>query len=271
MSDALAAEQRALLAALWTPSINDAPEFIAQHVHSTRTGGPFHLEKALQAYRGNGLGLAQRALPAAYPVLTRLVGEADMASLAGDFWRRHPPRHGDIARWGGGLQAFVRGAAVLADLPWLADVADVEWALHQSATAADGATDAASFALLVDTDPALVTLVLADGTAVRRSPWPVAELIAAHADGEPAPEVLDVLRDTLAACRADGPPQATLVWRQGLRPRCRAMALPEAAVVEALLRGESLADALAAGPDFAFGGWLEPAVLSGLVLGARPL
>ncbi|MBK6296151.1 MAG: hypothetical protein IPF55_19380 [Rhodoferax sp.] len=53
------------------------------------------------------------------------------------FWHAQSPRHGDLAQWGGGLDAFVQDSEQLAQEPYLPDVAAVEWALHLASHAAD--------------------------------------------------------------------------------------------------------------------------------------
>lgn len=261
MSDtaALAAEQAALVRALWLPSLDDAAPAIAGLVHSVLAGGPHHPHTGLSVYRANGLGLAARVLPAAYPVLARLVGADSMAALAKDLWRQHPPTDGDIGRWGGALPAFVRSSAALADVPYLADVAEAEWALHRAATAADAVRDDASFGLLASEPADVLTLRLGAGVALLRSPWPVASLIAAHQAND----------DAALARIAEAPqPEHTLVWRHGFQPRCRVASDAEAALVEALLRGDNLDAALALAQGLAFEAWLLEAVRSGLVVAA---
>ena len=56
----LAAQQQALLQALWAPSPAQALEAVAAHVQDGRA-----LERGLRAYRSNGRELAVRALAAA--------------------------------------------------------------------------------------------------------------------------------------------------------------------------------------------------------------
>jgi hypothetical protein len=66
-----------------------------------------------------------------------------------------------------------------------------------------------------------------------------------------------------------------LVWRQGLRPNVAACTPAQAALLHALLHGQSLLAALdaalAAEADFDFTLWLNRAVAQGLVLGVALL
>ena len=139
----LAQEQQALLAALF----GDADESTLWPC--LRAGSHSALaRRGLLAYQSNGLALAERSLGAAYAVLAQLLGEENFSPLARQLWRQQPPQRGDLACWGGGLAAFIEATPQLADEPFLADVARLEWALHRAATAADVQSDLASLALL---------------------------------------------------------------------------------------------------------------------------
>lgn len=261
MNAELRAQQQALLAALYAPGLEDAMNFIAPHAAPVRVGGQNSLKRGLQAYRAHGQALAQRALAAAHPVLEQLLGDENFEALACAFWQAQPPVLGDIARWGEALPAFIEAAPQLAQEPWLADVARVEWALHCAGSAADLPVDPGSLTLLADTDPADLLLRLAPGLVCLQSAWPVVSIANAHLEGQPSL--------ALAGQRLqDGLAETALVWRQGYRPRLREAQAGEPAFLRALQAGASLADALAASPALDFNGWLLPAFQSGLLVGA---
>ncbi len=226
--------------------------------------------RGLQAYRANGHALAERALAAAYPVLAELMGQENFSALARHFWTEHPPLRGDMACWGGELAEFVDAAPQLADEPYLADVARLEWLTHLAASAADVETDLPSFALLASSDPAPVTLVLGAGVALLASAYPVASIVNAHLLGQPTlQQAGERLREGCA--------EHALVWRQGLRPCMRSSTAVEHQLLSGLITGEPLVDALQAvsmaggskAPAFDFNTWLGEAVQIGLVCGAR--
>ncbi|WP_374666516.1 putative DNA-binding domain-containing protein [Ramlibacter sp.] len=257
VAGALAAQQQALVAALWARGPQEALALAAAHLVPEAT-----TLRGLRAYRSNGRALAVRALAAAYPSVAALLGEDNFEAVAQAVWLAHPPVRGDMAEWGGDLPAWIASRADLAQAePYLADVARVDWALHVAASAADAEPDLASLALLQQHDPDTLTLVLAPGTQVIESPWPVVSLVQAHAgDG--------VSLDEAAARLRAGEAEPALVWREGLRPRVRVAASGEAAFGRALQAGGSLAQALDAAPAFDFAAWLSPAVATGLLTGA---
>jgi hypothetical protein len=269
---ALLEQQQALLQALWTrPGQATSPL-------AALVAAPW--QRGLAAYRTNAAALAERALLAAYPVVAALISADSFAPMARQFWFQHPPGCGDLACWGAALPGFLAGEPQLAGLPYLADVARVEWALHCSAGAPDAAPfEPGSFAMLSMHEPERVTLRLPPGTALLRSGWPVVSLVNAHLQQqEPA-------FDAVAARVQARTGETALVWRQGLRPRLAACTDAEAALLEALLAGQSLLAALEAvdgveaadtasgqaQAPFDFSGWLNAAVTQGQVLGARLL
>lgn len=224
--------------------------------------------RGLMAYRANGHALAERCLPAAYPVVAQLIGQDNIQALARDLWHSHPPHCGDLAQWGDALPAFLAGNEQLADVPYLADVAQVEWALHRAAGAVDADPDLSGFARLTSEDPETLTLRLAPGTALITSAWPVVSVITAHTSGEPTlAEAGRRLRDGLG--------ETAVVWRSGWRPCVAVCPANALGPLRALLRGAALTEALGqAAAGFDFSDWLTQAVHRGLVTGvadATPL
>ncbi len=217
--------------------------------------------RGLMAYQANGHALAERSLLGAYPVIAQLLGADNFNGLARDLWHRHPPVCGDLAQWGDALPAFLADNEQLTEVPYLADVARVEWALHRAAGAVDAQADLQSFARLSHEDPAALMLVLAPGTALISSAWPVVSLVSAHTDRQPSlAEAGQRVRDRVG--------ETAVVWRQGLRPCVAACPAHTSGVLRALLAGATLPDALdQAGSEFDFSDWLTQAVHDGLVTG----
>lgn len=225
--------------------------------------------RGLQVYQANANVLALRSLQASYPVVNQLVGDEAFALLARDLWHHAPPLHGDVAQWGAGLADWVASIAELADEAYLPDVARIEWALHQSATAADATADLTTLALLTQHDPDSLTLQLAPGSAVLHSPHPATSVVTAHLYNNPSFDDVGQLLRRQAA-------ESALVWRQGLRPRVTIYPQADALFVACLLQGGSLVAALDASSaathsSFDFSTWLSQAAQDGLLLGAHLL
>lgn len=224
-----------------------------QFVETLWAAGAPDAGRGWRAYRGNAGAAAQRALAAAFPTVAALIGDDAFAALARAHWHAEPPSRGDLACFGSELPASLDRDAQLADVPYLADVARLEWALHRAGTAADVEPELESLALLADVDPQLLAIALMPGSAVLDSRWPIVTLWQAHRPG-----------GDFAAARtalAQGRGETALVDRDGFSVRCRTIDADSAAFARALLGGADLAAALAAaGEAFDFAAWLVSAV-----------
>lgn len=266
MSRQLEAErQSALLAALFAASsdvaLQTAPPLFGERGERLRRG--------LAAYRSNAASIAERALAAAYPLLTRLVGADDGAALARALWLASPPRRGDLAEWGCDLPDFIETQADLAAWPYLADCARLDAALRRCEAAADADCDRASLALLAEHAPAALRLTLMPCVQLLASAWPIATLHAAHAhdDADDAAALAEARR-AVAAGRAE----QVVVARDGWRARVGTVEPAVYAWMAALQRGASVAEALAAAGDgFDFSAWLLQALQQGWLCKAEVL
>jgi hypothetical protein len=251
-----ALRQQMLLRAVWRDA---RPGVLAGW---TRDGERF--ERGLQAYQANAGALAERALAAAFPTLQQLLGEASFAALARAFWHLEPPLRGDIGVWGSELPAFIAGDTQLASEPYLADVALLEWAVHQAQSAADMAAGGAALELLATADPDAVRLQARPGTALLASRHPIVTVW--HAHRSEAPDRFAPVQAAFAQGRAE----CALVWRAGWRVEVAALPEPERAFTQALLAGATLGAALAAAdPDFCFEPWLIATLQRGWLAGAQ--
>ena len=265
----LARQQQVLLQALFArPGSDDAMAAVAELDSRLAAQGP-QTARGLAAYRANGHALAERSLLSVFPVVAALIGHDNFAWLARDLWHRHPPLRGDLAQWGDALPDFLDRSTQLSDTPYLGDVARAEWALHLAAGAPDMSPDLASFARLTQEDPHGLTLMLAPGTTVIASRYPLASLTTAHLYGAPS------LADVGQRLR-EGSAENAVIWRQGLRPRIACHDTVAHALLTALLAGASLPQAIdatghaaSADQDFDFSAWLTASVTDGLVIGVR--
>ncbi len=218
-------------------------------------------QRGWQVYHANAAVLAERALNAAFPVLAQWLGTENFTPLSQLFWRAHPPQRGDLAQWGAALPLWMANQPQLTDQPFLADLARVEWALHQLASAADAVVDATSFQRLLTDEPDTLTLQLAPGVTCVESAWPVVTLWQAH-DPQTAVTLADASQQ-LQQQQAE----TALVWRQGFKPQLRAAMAGECAWIVDLLAGRPLGPALTRHPNLDFDAWLPLAVSTGLLLG----
>lgn len=89
----------------------------------------------LAVYRNHFLISLADALATAFPVVRRLVGEAYFGAVARRFVQQMPPRSPCVAEYGEGFAAFFACLPEAGKLPFIADVARLEWALIAAAEA----------------------------------------------------------------------------------------------------------------------------------------
>lgn len=88
-------------------------------------------------YRNNVAHSLKTALARRFPVIERLVGAEFFAAMASEFIAAQPPRNPVLAEWGDGFAGWLAGFPPVAGLPYLPDVARLEWARGQAYHAAD--------------------------------------------------------------------------------------------------------------------------------------
>jgi len=239
--------QRALVGAILAPRADAAALVLAE------TGE--RAERGLAAYRANAEALAERALGVAYASIRAMLGEEDFAHLAAEFWRARPPQRGDVGEWGEDLAEWLDAHPALARWPYLADCARLDLAMHRNERADDASLDADSLALLANTDPPRLRLVLMPGTALVDSRWPIVTIHRAHRSGADADFAL--ARDAIERECA----QHALVARDGWRAAVTELTGADASWTASLLAGSDLATALErAGAGFDFAAWLARAI-----------
>jgi hypothetical protein len=122
---ALAETQRKVLDALFGRTERDAAVRLLRHTPQLAAG------RRLQIYRNNLFEGLTAALEAVFPVVAQLVGAGFFRQLARDYVVAHPSRSGNLHEFGRDLPAAIAQLPSLAGLPYLADVAALEWACHE--------------------------------------------------------------------------------------------------------------------------------------------
>jgi hypothetical protein len=140
----------------------------------------------LRVYRHHVQESLGAALAATFPTVPALVGADFFRSLARAFIVHALPRQPVLAEYGADFPAFIAAYEPARGLPYLADVARLDWALNAAFHAPSGrrlgAADLA--ALPADRLPSLC-LRLAPGTALVNSPHPLDRIWLASQPGAP--------------------------------------------------------------------------------------
>ena len=97
------------------------------------------VEKRFSVYRNNVHQSLINALADTYPVIQRLVGEEFFSAAARTFLRQSPPESPVLTLFGSGFCHFLKSFEPARSLPYLADVARLEYAWQMAYHAADEA------------------------------------------------------------------------------------------------------------------------------------
>jgi len=213
-------------------------------------------------YRNTITANYRNAMAATYRVVREITGEAFFDAAVDAFAARHPSTGGDLNVYGGELAAFLGSYPYARELPYLPDVARLEWALDECARAAD--CDVAPEQAI-----AVLSALAAEELAARRlgldpscrlvhSRFPVMRIWQAHQGGADFDVDFDAGDDHLLVRREDGTPAIERVspgefaWL--------------AALADGHALGESFGAAFAVDPDFDAGGALGRRLASGTLL-----
>lgn len=143
--------------------------------------------RRFDVYRNNSMVSLIEALEAAFPAVRRLVGSDFFKAAAKTYIRRFPPRSPVLLLYGEGFGEFLDGFAPAAGVPYIGDVARLEWARLAAYHAADA--EPLAIARLGAIPPELLSALrfrLHPSLHLLRSRWPVASLWAVTSGGDPA-------------------------------------------------------------------------------------
>lgn len=170
------------------------------------------------------------ALRTGFPVITRLLGDANMEGFARRFLRAQPPSSPRLMLYGEGFPEALEAEPQLAHLGYLGDVARLELALRRAYHAADAAPlPAQQLAALPADRLAEVRLSLAPALQLLRSPWPILDIWRFNTEAEaPAPQAVA---------------QDVLITRPAYDPRPQLLPPGGAGFVAALVQGAPLGEA----------------------------
>jgi hypothetical protein len=130
--------------------------------------------RRFNVYRNNFYASLVNVLAGRYPVVQRLVGDAFFRAMAKVYVEQEPPRSAMILAYGGGFPDFLAGFPPVSDVPYLPDIARLEWARHTAYHAADATPlTAEDFAGVPGEEVAALTLTLHPSLTVVSSPYPV--------------------------------------------------------------------------------------------------
>jgi hypothetical protein len=188
----------------------------------------------LAVYRHHVFTTLTAALETTYPVVCRLVDRRFFGWAADRYIRAHPPAGPCLFEYGAEFPAFLAAFEPCAHLPWLADLARLEWAMSVARHAADAPPlEPDAWRALDPTALARLTLRFDPSVTLLESAWPVDAIWRAN-----QPEADGVVDLGLGVVRLE-------VRRLGDDVVFRALAPGTFAFRAALVAGRTLEEAVA--------------------------
>ncbi len=193
-------------------------------------GDTISADARLRIYRHHVSHSLSAALAATFPTVQALVGEGFFRTLAWGFMAQTLPGQPVLAEYGAEFPAFVAADEPARDLPYLADIAWLDWALNVVFHSPEGRRlAAADLAGIAAERLPLLSISLPEGASLIRSRYPIDRIWNASQPGASADTV------DLGAGRTD-----LLVLRRGDDAAFIVLDAGEGAFVAALAEGMSL-------------------------------
>jgi len=141
----------------------------------------------LAVYRHHVFTTLTGSLESTFPVVCRLVDPRFFAYAADAFIRQHPPIGPCLDEYGSAFPEFLADFDACRPLPYLPDVARLEWAIHRACQApVCEPLDPARLGSVAPSDIAQLRFLPRAGLVYVASPWPVDAIWRAHGDASQA-------------------------------------------------------------------------------------
>ena len=130
--------------------------------------------RRFNVYRNNVATSLIDALESGFPVIFKLLGEQNFRNIARDYQWQNPPSSPLMMTYGETFPDFLEGLEALAHIPYLSDVARLEYALRLSYHSADATLIAPQdLAMIPPENLPAAKLTFAPAVRVIRSRWPI--------------------------------------------------------------------------------------------------
>lgn len=187
-------------------------------------------EERLEVYAGGYPARIAESLREVYEAVRHMLGEGMFTRVAEAYAQTRPSRSYDLGLAGRDFPAFLKDARVTEKLPFLPDLASLEWHVAQAFHAYDPpAFDPSVLAGFAPEDWERLVYGFKPSAALLRSAWPVADIWRAR---KTPIEQLDL--------ELANRPQCVLIHRAGFQVACEALESEEFRILEGLRQGRTL-------------------------------
>lgn len=247
--------QQEFLAALYD---NDEPGPVA-----VIAGNGLDPEARMRIYRNSCNEIQTAALRTSYPAVLALVGEAFFDQTARGYRRAHPSRSGNLQTFGDAFAEYLESLSACRSLPYLPDIARLEWQRQLTILAPDPApVTPEDFAEAVRNTGGSLHIALQPSLHLLESCHPVFTIWRY------------ALQPAFERLQLDGAGESVALWREDGEVAMVVLDPSSFACIAALAKGYSLSQAHAAAvttdPEFDLASCMESLLDRRLVAGIRP-
>ena len=247
------------LEAAFASAVLDAEAPVPERIARKAGGVP---SRRFAVYRNNVYAGLIDVLAGRFPIVARLVGEEFFRAMARIYVEREPPASAVLIRYGASFPNFIADFPPAASVPYLADIAALEWARASAYHAADAVPLALAELASAADRAADTVLILHPSLSIVRSAYPIVSIYELNAEGGDVPPT-----------RLEGAEDAFIV-RPGLEVEIRRLPEGGARFILALKEGRTIGDAVAAAlneaPRFDLAANLAGLMASGAIVGLAP-
>jgi hypothetical protein len=178
-------------------------------------------------------GAHLEALAVHYPVLQALVGDDWFEALSRRYVQAEPARAPDLGCYGGEMAAFLARFEPAGELPYLPDVARLEWAWHIAGLAEPAPPfDLEGLGAWPEADQGAIALSLPPRSTLLASPYPLLGIYRLAQAGDAGSEAISL----------DGPGERLLVYRHAAERRMDPLEPDQHAFLAACAAGRTLGE-----------------------------
>lgn len=211
----------------------------------------------LQIYQNNLYMTAARSLSLSYPVVHKMIGEQAMRLLSRRLLSVELPSSGDWADWGLNFSALLAASELHQEHPYLAPMANLEWAFQCASRMQVEKLDAESLQRLTESDLDTVVIKLQNSLTLVSSDYPLHGLWTVHRNGDKTqlPTKAD-LSNALSTPEGG----CYLVCQSLNGPNVVAITRDYFVWIDGIKSGKSIGKLLDEFPDFSFPNWLSESI-----------
>lgn len=184
-------------------------------------------------YKNSIIASLNRALGEIYPVCKQLVGNKFFNAMGKEYMRKTPSCSADLTNYGEDFSGFIAGFEHTADLPYLPDVAKLEWAWHLAFHAADeSGLDITALAAVPENDKDHIIFHLPVSAGLIASEYPVHHIWKVNQDDYEGDQTVNIDEGEIKL----------LVWRKDYDMRIDPLEIQEWNLLNAIQQQTSFSE-----------------------------